>query len=245
MAKMTRSRVAAEPVTPDEEYDERETEAAYEKPAAPAKRTTMRRPTGPITSGWGAPQAPRRETVKAPYLNLKNGKLIVHLLNDAPVVSYEQHFVNSVQRGYTCIQEKDGRDIVVFCPLCEAGHYAGQKYMMNVVDMSDPETVVAWTFGREVATLLQDHASEKRNFPLNREDLYFQVWRTKATGRYTNHATPLKAADIESDYDIEPLTAEDIATLNETLYGDEIVWINTESQLQKVADELTDKDLGN
>src|SRR6266436_6544311 len=139
----------------------------------PAVTSRAQSSASPVGSGWGAPREARRETVKAPYLVLKgNGKRIVKLLDSEPVVRFWQHFVNSAKRSYTCSNDDA-------CVMCAAGHKANLRFMMNVVDMEKPDEVATWTFGPEVGGLLQSFGEEKRSSPLNRENLYFQVYQFK------------------------------------------------------------------
>lgn len=210
------------------DYDTEE-EAPRSRPA----RTSL-----PVKSGWGAPKTETRERVQAPYLKLaKNGKRIVKLLTDEPSLRYFEHFVNSSGNRYIC----PGKDT---CPLCEAGHRAGYRYMMNVVDMAKPEEVATWTFGNEVAQQLQAFADEPVTSPLSRENLYFHIYHIEVPGRKApgTKVIPMKARDVYEDYETVPLTEEEIASLSETLYGEETLWIWHPSKVVEAAQNLTPKD---
>ena len=231
---------------PAETYDESENE--YEvnmskdvedevEDARPARRASGGA-AKPISSGWGAPKQERRETVKSERLDLKDKKKhIVKLLEDEPSVRFRQHYVNSAGRYYTCA----GRGV---CPLCAAGHRASDRYQMNVVDMKDPEKVLTWGFGNEVAQQLQEFASEDVTSPLNKETLYFHVYYITVAGRSapSTKVMALKARDLEEDYGVVPLNSDELDALSENLYGEETIWIDTIGRLEDAADNLTPND---
>lgn len=192
-----------------------------------------------VSSGWGAPKQERRERVQAPYLKLhENGKRIVKLLTESPSLNYFEHFVNSTGKRYIC----PGR---VVCALCKAGHKASYRFMMNVVDMGEPEVVCTWTFGNEVAQQLQAFAEDEVTSPLDRENLYFQVYHIKVEGRKApgTKVLPLKARDLQEDYNVEPLTESEIAELSENLYGNETLFFWSDNKIEEAAQDLTPKDL--
>lgn len=229
MARMTRTRVAA----PAEDYDETEAEETVQDEApVTVTKTRMRRPTGPISSGWGAPPVQRRETVSAPYLKVEAKKKIVKILEDAPAVRYKQHYLNNIKKYMTCTEVEDE----VKCPLCAVGHSPSWKYMVNVVEMSDPGTVKTWTFGPEVRQLLEEHLEDESRYPLASEKTYFQVWRvTGANNRIQNRIKFIRASLLQEDYDLEPLNEDELATLQESAYGEETVWITADSKMREAA----------
>jgi hypothetical protein len=189
-----------------------------------------------VSSGWGAPAEERRETVKAPNLILKDkGKRIVKILDDEPPVKYKRHYLNSTKRYYTCLQQG--------CPLCQAGVRASWTFMINVVDMTDdPSEVKAWTFGNEVATQLQSHAEDR---DITDSKWYFHVYHEKIANRDApaTRVLPLKARDVEEDYSIQALTEDELATLEDECYGEEIVYLSTLDYLEDVAAGVVPTDL--
>jgi len=252
MASITRKRVT----DASEEYDVEETPggvAALSDSSdvdQPHERTSKEQSTGrtspTVRSGWGAPKQEQRDTVKAPYLKLSekkgnewvpNGKHIVKLLTDEPSLNYFEHYVNSTGKRYICPGQP--------CSLCKAGHRAGYRFMMNIVDMEMPETVITWTFGNEVSQQLQAFAEDDITYPLNRENLYFQVYHIKVEGRQApgTKVLPLKARDLQEDYGVEPLTGDELAELSESLYGDEILFFWSARKIEEAAMDLTAKDL--
>lgn len=251
MARMTRTRVTAT-ASPAEDYDESgldEFNATQDgKPVV--VKTRMRRPSGPIASGWGAPAQQKRETVKAPYLRVDSTKKIIKLLEDEPAVRFRQHYVKPLNKFFTCIEVYNGKDDAdnVDCPLCDAGHKPSQKYMMNVIEMveeSDEDYVTkTWTFGPEVAGHLQSIAediSDNPRIPDEEKDLssprwYFKVYQVKAeNNRISNKVEKISASVLADESGMEPLNEEELAEIGETMYGEETIWITSEDKLREAA----------
>jgi hypothetical protein len=216
-----------------------------EGPYKSSEQKRSYRSTPTAGSGWGAPK--RRETVKAPYLDVKTGKLLIKILDSEPSVNFWQHYINSKSQYLSCnsVRADDNpREILDADPLCEAGHKATQNFKLNVVDMTKRGEVKTWTFGWTVATILQGLSE---SVPLDSPSRYFEVWRKKPEGGGTYQYTilPHKARDLEEDFNgTKPLSVEELDILNETHYGSETVWINSNKQLEEAAEGLTDKDLG-
>ncbi len=228
-----RTRVAA---TSDETVQEEP------KSAAPS------RPSYSGGGGWGAPQSPRRDVVKAPYLDVKEAK-VVKLLSEVPDLYYLQHFMGpgkapvmcyasgEVNPALTIAQEKMAESKAAGlgnCPICtEAPGSASYGYMMNVVDMTtDGDTVRKWTFGNNFKNILVSLSEEPRTAPLNRETdengkyrpLYFRVHQSKVNNAWQSTVHPLKADDLRDDYDLEPLTEEQVQEFQEKKYGEEVMF---------------------
>jgi hypothetical protein len=210
------------------------------------ERSVSSRLSGPISDGWGAPKKQLRKTVKAPYLDIKLGKRIIKIHDVKPFAQFGQHYVNSANTYYTCGKEwDDDGALIVRCPLCDKGHYGSRQFRLNVTDMEKRAEVKTWTFGITVSKILENFAKEKKTSPLNRDDMYYHVWRTKPDdgGAWTYTILPLKARDLEEDEQVKPLTEDELATQMEELYNSDTVWIHSMDQLQLAADKLTEKDL--
>lgn len=225
MAKINRS-----PVLPDETHDVSEEQETVSV-TKPVSRT--------IGSGWGAKRQEFPKFEAAPYLKLwQNGKRVVKIMQDEPELRYFEHYIRSAKnKRYFC----PGKDI---CPLCAVGHPAGIRFMINVVDMEEPDVVRTWSFGTTVAAQLQAFIEEKRTSPLNRLDLYFQVYHVQNPGKDAPDTVvmPVSYNDLSEYWDITPLTAEHISELEEGLHGEDSLWKWTEKKLQEAADNLKPSD---
>jgi hypothetical protein len=228
----TRSRRIA---VPADDYDEPEMDDTTEE--LPVKRSSA----SSIGSGWGAPQQERRDTVTAPYLDIKKGKLLIKILEDEPSANFRQHFVQSTKSYHSCNEVVEDGRVTVRCPLCDAGHANTQNFRMNVVDMSEPTEVKVWTFGWLVAGILQGLSSD---IPLSDPNRYFEVWRSKPRngGAWAYTILPIKGRDLVADKETEPLTEGELDFLSTNLYGEETVWITADKKLREAADKLMEID---
>jgi len=253
----SRNRVAVAAPVEDDSYD-----GPSESMKAPQRAPRTGRV---VRSGWGAPATPKQETVKAPYLELKgNGRRIIKILNEKPPVHYFQHFVQQVKRSYTCGKIWEDGKLVQTCPLCNVGHKASARFMMNVIDMEDINKaesisdikVRKWDFGNEVSTLLQGYSVNPDNeyWPVDDEARYFEVYHVSVAGRSapSTKVDKLKARDLQEDFGIEPFTTAELEEIRgeeildddgdvanyTNLYGEEVVWISTQRQLEEIADKI-------
>ena len=216
------------------------TEDTEPKSAAPS------RPSYAGGGGWGAPAAPRRDVVKAPYLDLKKGAKVIKVLSDRPDLWYLQHFIGTGKPPVMCY--RSGADNVNpeltiaaemleqakgDCPMCKVGAPASYGFMLNVVDMTEDGTEVRkWTFGNNIKNQLLALTEEKRTSPLNRETddegkyrpLYWRVQQSKVNGSNVFSITPLKGDDLRDDYDLEPLTEEEVEELADKRDGEEVLF---------------------
>jgi len=244
MAKISRTRVTdADTSNMDMPHDV-ENEAYAQKSQEEAPRASRSASSGPVSSGWGAKQEERTETVKAPVLKLKdNGTRVLKLLDAQPPVKYKRHYINSKKRYYTCLLGE--------CPLCALTPPTGRKklraswtFIMNVVDMADdPTEVKTWTFGTEVSSQLQD-ISEDKEVQLDDEGSYFEVKHIKVAGRDApgTNVTFMRSRYLTEEHSLEPLNSEEIAELSEDRYGAEVVYVNDIEYLEDVASEIQPSD---
>lgn len=212
------------------------------KSAAPS------RPSYSGGGGWGAKFAPRRDTVAAPYLDVKEAK-VIKILSEMPDLYYLQHFMGPGKAPVMCYASgKANPELTIAqekmeeskaaglgdCPICtEAPGSASYGFLLNVIDMTtDGDTIRKWTFGNNFKNILESLAQEDRTSPLNREiddngkyrPLYFRVHQTKVNNAWQSTVHPLKADDLRDDYDIEPLTQEEVEAFQEKKYGEEVMF---------------------
>lgn len=246
-----RTRVAA----PSDETTEREPQTS----AAPAPRRSY---SG--GGGWGAPQSQRRETVSAPYLDVKEPK-VIKIMSEMPDLFYLQHFMGPGKAPVMCYasgnanpeleiaKEKMAESIAAGlgdCPICtEAPGSASYGFMLNVVDMTtDGDKVRKWTFGNNFKNILESLAQDPITAPLNRETdangkyrpLYFRVHQTKVNNAWQSTVQPLKVADLRDDYDIEPLTEDQVEEFQGELYGEEVMFYWPLNKMKEFAPIVAD-----
>jgi hypothetical protein len=194
--------------------------------------------------GWGGYRQ-TADSVKSDFAdNLKiidNTDMLIKILDEEPVASYAEHWLTikdgkeEKRRSFVCL----GDD----CPLCnKLGDRASVKVCFNVADMDvNPPEVKLWTAGTQVGDILEKFAENPKTSPLNRDDIYWTITRTKKNERYTTSVRPVKARDLEEDFDMEPLTEEELDELEGNLFTPEQIYSpKTKAELNAV---IKDNDL--
>jgi hypothetical protein len=246
----------------------RRTKVTVSEEASEPKTSSAPRPAYSGGGGWGAKQAPRRETVSAPYLDVKEAK-VIKVLSEMPDLYYLQHFMGPGKAPVMCYASgKANPELTIAqekmeesnaaglgdCPICtEAPGSAGYGFMINVVDMTTDGTVVRkWTFGNNFKNLLEDLANDPVTSPLNRETdgndkyrpLYFRVHNSKNNNTWTATVRSLKIGDLRDDYDIEPLSEAQVEEFQEQKYGEEVMFywpLNKMKEFAPIVAELQRK----
>lgn len=194
--------------------------------------------------GWGGYRQ-TADSVKSDFAdNLKiidNTDMLIKILDEEPVASYAEHWLtikdgkDEKRRSFVCL----GDD----CPLCnKLGDRASVKICFNVADMDvNPPEVKLWTAGTQVGDILEKFAENEKTSPLNRDDIYWTITRTKKNDRYTTSVRPVKARDLVEDFDMDPLTEDELIELEESLFeADQIYTVKSKAELNKV---IADNDL--
>lgn len=206
----------------------------------PRSRRSSERPSGNVSGkGWKAFKQKREERsdyVKTYKLPEKEAE-IIKILDDEPFSVYAEHWLDerSGKKSFVCI----GDD----CPLCNVGDKPRVYAMFNIVDLRDPEdpVVLPWKVSQTVADVLEGYANDKKTAPINRDDLYFSAKKTGGgkKGRVQTNLNPVKARDLLDDWDIEPLTAAEIAKFKR-FEEDDVLEFYSRSDLKKIARDLDD-----
>jgi hypothetical protein len=208
------------------------------------------RKRGPVAStagrGWGG-----YDKVKdsgggdfAKTWRVPEKQTLIKFLEPEPFSTYAEHWLDGMGKGkkksFVCL----GDD----CPLCDdLGDRPRGYAMFNILDLTDPDnpTVEAWKVGRQVANIVKEYADDSKTSPLDRVDLYWSVKRTEnKSGKGTTYNTilnPVKARDLEEDWDVEPFSEKELADFESELHEeDQHVFINTRKDLKAVAAEYDD-----
>lgn len=204
----------------------------------PRERTAS--PT--VGKGWGGYNEGKERTKRDDYVNawkVPETRTLIKMLDAEPFCSYDEHWpkgITSGKRSFVCL----GKDE---CPLCDIGEHASTYALFNILDLSDPDnpTNEFWKVSRTVGDTLLELSKDKPTSPLNREDLYFVVWKSKVKGRQQTNINTVKARDIKEDYDCDPLTPEEIEEYEQQAYTeDQVVFVTSREDLRDVARDLDD-----
>lgn len=206
----------------------------------PAKRKAT------VASGWDGYDDNREEYGDyAPdfgkTLKEADEDVIIKFLDEGPFAVYKQHWIDEHKgkKSFTC---PVSLKIADECPLCdELGDRPATKVALNVVSLHDPEKprVEVWTVGQKIADMIKKMTQEKRTSPLNRSDLYFAISRTGTKGgSVQTNIEAVKERDLADDWDIDPLSEDDLKALDAEAYDEESVDQSTLKQLEEVVDAV-------
>lgn len=192
--------------------------------------------SAPVLAGPGWTQREsKREGGSYSRYSIEEGSAnnLIHFAENGYFTAFDRHWVNKVP--YVCY----GDD----CPLCARGVKAQAAYLFNIIDLtgpSEPELVV-WEASANPFKAIKERAEDSKYNPINKPDLYFEVTKKKQDNGFTAYAlTPVKARDLQEDYNVEPLDAEELKRLTETLFTSEIVYVADREKLVEAADKLED-----
>lgn len=193
-----------------------------------------------VGRGWGGAAKVRTSGKYPDRFQPSDERVLIHFLDDEPFATFLQHWIDERkgQRSFTCIKKK-GQD----CPLCDAGDRPSSQIGFNIIDFTDPEApeVKVWWVGVKVSDILKNFSEQAKTKPIHRDDLYFEIFRTgsKAKG-YTTTILPQKARDIFDDYEVEPLTEQDLDEYETKMYTRDIIETPSVRELREIARELSE-----
>jgi hypothetical protein len=191
----------------------------------------------PAKQGWGGYRQ-TADSIKSDFAdNLKivdNTDMLIKIADTEPVAAYAEHWltIDGKRRSFVCLGAN--------CPLCDRlGDRPTVKVAMNVIDMdANPPEVKIWQFGTQVGDILEKFADNPKTSPVNRDDLYWTITRTKKADRYTTTVRPVKARDLVEDFDTDPLTDAELDELEQQLFTqDQVFTIKSRAELIKVIED--------
>lgn len=200
-------------------------------------------------SGWGGYESRRVVGTGSRADEFKpeiDDETVIKILDPEPFDTYLQVWVDDAPKkepwnGRKSYYSGDNFEEGT-CPLLAIGYDARTISLINVLNLGNPKkpVVEVWAMGVSIADQLQRLSESKRTSPLDREDLYFAVTRTKKGKRYDTKIESVKAENLEEDFDIEPFTADELEDYLEDRHTDAsaVIKIDTLEDLQELADEL-------
>lgn len=208
----------------------------------PKNREKMAR-SAPSAGGWDNYDKVKKERpASGDYVEnwkVPAKKTLVKILESAPFLNYSEHWLDDLKgkKSWPCI----GMD----CPLCnDLGDRPKVFSVFNIVDLSDPDepSVWPWKVSPTVADVLREYSKDKRTSPIDREDLYFQVYMGgDKKGNKRTQIQTVKARDLEEDWDVEPLSQQEIEDLREQCVTEEqYLTMPDRRTLKKLVEELDD-----
>lgn len=205
---------------------------------------------GIVSTGWGGAKQlkaempsdfPQQFTVPA------GDPVIIKFLEPEPFANYRQHWAEWLPKGsklsYVC-PKKD-------CPICAVGDKPSARFCFNIVDFTDPDNPInsVLSVGFKLSNVIEKLAQDRRTTPLDRDDLYFAINKTgsdqgagsRRGGTVQTNIKDVKERDLRDDWDVEPLTPEDLDEFRDQVYTAEKYISKTPMKvLQEVADAYED-----
>jgi hypothetical protein len=175
---------------------------------------------------------------------------VIAFLEDGPFEVVWVHWCNGVSddgrprripRNCPTTKDEDAE-----CPLCEQGIEAKPVAYFNVVNLDEPGKVYLWEAGKDAAGRVEKLYDELQGLAsgaleLNSEGVYAVVTKERqANKRFAYSVKRVKERDLDEDYGVEPLTADQFEALEPKLYKDSVIKYNTLGELKEFAATLTD-----
>lgn len=230
METTRRRRALPDPDPQDETQERRNT-------APPARRASSGG-----TGGWGGMKSTLAEGGGfARPLKFSDGDepIVVKFLDAEPFDSFRTHWIEKTgRRSYRHLSGAD-------CPLCDpfGDQPAAMAVCFNVISFENPENPVFEFIqaGARLARKLEVIAGDRRFDGLNDPKLYVAI---SASGKGTNteyQAEIIKMRDLKDDWDITPLTEQQVDALRTQAYaiGSSVEEIPTVEELRELVAELT------
>jgi hypothetical protein len=184
---------------------------------------------GAVRAGWGGYNTTKAAAPSkwAKLYKVPDEEQLICFLQDGPYASFNQHWCewlpNGQKMSYVCLRPDD-------CPICEVDD-PNSQIRFNILDMHGDEPLL---------TTLQCGITVAENIAKYQpiEGQYFAIYmgggRNKK-GRRTQ-IRPIKARDLEEDWDTKPLTESQLRAFDKKLWDASSVERSTKAELQGVAD---------
>lgn len=171
------------------------------------------------------------------------GSTLIKFLEDGPFDNYLQHWIDELKKhSYVCHDDEYFDDYQDGCPLCEIGDKPKTVSLYNILDLTDPRKpkVKIWAPGVTVSDLIERLAESSKTSPINRDDLYFEVETTEKNKKWTTTILPVKARDLEEDFEMKPLSDDEIDGYLEDIFEDRAdqTQVETYDDLVDIAKQL-------
>lgn len=171
----------------------------------------------PMKGGWEHFNKLRKENSNFPEeFKPTDDEQLVKFLDDVPFTSYKLHWFQEIrqgQKGFMCIGEN--------CPACEAGDSnPALKALFNVV-LFEPDgsaEVKVLVAGSRLGATLEAVATSKKG-PLTKH--YYGISKSGPKKNPTYVVSDYRERDLEKEWEIEPLSREEIKQFSKQKFGPE------------------------
>jgi hypothetical protein len=194
--------------------------------------------TSSVREGWsGYKENKSKGGDFAEELKVGKEKDLIKFLEDEPFTSYRQHWVENPpapikKKSWTCVE--------VDCPLCDTGDRPRLFTAFNILHLNtgaDPENKIL-LLGTKATGQLLNFSEDRKTGPLTK--MYYAVSKGGKDTSYAYTFQPIKDRDLIEDWDMDPLSDEELDAAEAQLYDKSIVIIPSRKQLRELADSMMD-----
>jgi hypothetical protein len=241
-----------------EEEDLEEEEEEPEKPLARKRHRAAERngsddddeevgDDGEIEGGWAAFDEGRKNAPKGggfldreKKLKVTQEEVLLHAIDEGPFATLWEHWIDELsgKKSWICRNQKRLKSDEHDCGLCHAGDTPSQKTYFNFASLADPDNpeVLWYQASPTVVEMLKKIATNPKYKPINKLDVYLEC--QMVGGRHQFH--PIKASRLEEDWEVEPLTADELADLEEERFDKSAFKKPSAARLREVAQEISE-----
>jgi hypothetical protein len=181
--------------------------------------------------GWKTVKQEREAAQNGDRLVVKDSEVLVKFLEPEPFGYYHRHWVN--KKPYTCPPTGE-------CPLCDLGYDIQMITMFNVVEMKSGDNKY-WEAGPGATKKVEELLNSDLTSPIDRDDLYFAINRTKKSNGYYDFAlNRIKARDLEEEKNQPALDDTELSSARKKMFTDSIIPHSSKRELRELASELDD-----
>lgn len=196
----------------------------------------------PVRSGWkGVDKNKEENSNYADDLKLSEDghpkpPQVIRFLADEPYETFRQHWVTREgKRSFVCFGTAEQNGTGKNCPLCALDNSARSMASFRVVllDEDVDPVIKTLTAGPKLTDQIKSYHLNPKSGPIDKMYYALSISGKKASTSYP--MLPIKMRDLEEDYDITPLTIEELKALRtraKTLQG---TYRPTYKELLKVA----------
>jgi len=233
----------------EEDEDEEEEDEATSVPARRKKSSGSAKSRGlppGIRVGMTGAEETRKSGGGADFITLSSEPVLIKFLEDAPFVSYRQHWVSmgsgQSDRPYTCIGTE--------CPLCALADPSIATFSFNVLHLSgaDVPKLKILKMGTKAFQALKETATDRVSGKVLLTRGFWAVHRSGKNQQSQTNFRPVKERDIQDDWEevLEQVALDElpgyVKRAKAHCYDYTVVQVATKKQLQEMAKYLADDD---
>lgn len=189
-----------------------------------------------LKGGWGAADKVKSDSSSyANRLKVTTKEQLIKFLEDAPYVSFAQHWIRRTgQQSFTCIAKEDPKG----CPLCDSGDSPAARVCFNIalIDEDGGEPVLmSLEASSTTAESIKNYHNEPRTGPISKH--YWAIKKASDKQTATTVLNMVRERDLDEEWKVDPISPEELKALKKDMYGPDIVSLPSRKQLLEIVAE--------